>query len=279
MPNQQERERMNTVIKLRGDDSIQPIPNSQQRVVDIVLKEDDLNWKDLIYNLIQEENMDPWDIDLALLSKKFIELLDTLKKMDFRIGGKMVLTASLLLKIKSDNLMNDGIESLNSLIEDSQEEYLDDSGFDQEPFEFEQLNIDQFLNDERKLVPRTPQPRERKVSVFDLVDALESALATDMRRKFSLSRSQKEDVEEEPERKNEFDLLKKMNSLQGDLKKLFTKKKTKVFLHDLLPENYSKEDLIFTFLPLLHLENQRKVDLAQEEHFGPVEVSIFNRKL
>jgi chromatin segregation and condensation protein Rec8/ScpA/Scc1 (kleisin family) len=70
-----------------------------------------------------------------------------------------------------------------------------------------------------------------------------------------------------------------MVSLQSELKKIFLKKETKVYLSDLLPENHNKEDVIFTFLPLLHLENQRKVNLNQEEHFGPVEISVFNRKL
>ncbi len=272
---------MNTVIKVRDDDTLQAPLSSQEKVVDIVLRQDDLNWKDLIYKLIQEEGMDPWDLDLSLLAKKFISLLDTLKKMDFRIGGKMLLTASLLLKIKSDDLMNGGFSALDNLINKAPEEYLDEGDFSLEgngAFEFEQATIEQFLNDERKIVPRTPQPRERKVSVFDLVDALEGALATDMRRRFSINRDDKEDAEE-PERKNTFDLTEKMQSLQSDLKKMFMKKETKVFLTDLLPEAYQKSDVVYTFLPLLHLENQRKVNLHQEEHFGPVEVTVFNRKL
>lgn len=265
---------MNTIIQTRDSD----LPKkSHERVLDIVLNQDDLNWKDLIYGLIREENMDPWDIDVSILAGKFLEMLSTLKEMDFRIGGKMVLTSSLLLKMKSDHLMNDGFSALDNLIngyDELQEEDLLDEG----SFEFEQTGINQFFNDGQKLVPRTPQPRERKVSVFDLVDALESALDIDMRRKINLS-NHKEDEPMTIGGKSPFDLSEKMQSMQKTLAKMFMKKETKVFFKNLVPENAGKIDMIYTFLPLLHLENQRKVDLNQEEHFGPIEVTVFNKAL
>lgn len=265
---------MNTIIQPREAD----LPRtSQQRVLDLVLKEDDLNWKDVIHNLVREENMDPWDLDVSLLSDKFIEMMNTLKEMDFRIGGKMVLTSSLLLKIKSDNLMNDGFSALDSLIQ-GEEEFLDEDMLESDGFEFEQTDINQFLNDERKLVPRTPQPRERKVSVFDLVNALENALTVDMRRKFNINRSERE-KEIEAKGKSSFDLASAMQSIQSNISKKFMSKETTILFRDLLPENPAKLDLVYTFLPLLHLETQRKVNLHQDESFGPIGVTIFNREL
>jgi segregation and condensation protein A len=264
---------MNTILQTRETE----LPRtSNERVLDIVLKEDDLNWKDLIHGLVREENMDPWDIDLSILAEKFLEMLSTLKNMDFRIGGKMVLTSSILLKMKSDHLMNDGFTAFDNLIngpEELQEDFLDDDSF-----EFEQTDIKQFLNGEQQLVPRTPQPRERKVSVFDLVDALENALDVDMRRRLNLSRR----PEEEPlraEGKAPFDLGAKMSAMNKQLANMFTKKETKIFFTDLLAEQTSKIDLVYTFLPLLHLENQQKVELLQKEHFGPIQITIFNRTL
>lgn len=252
-----------------------PQPKStQDAVFEIVFEKDELNWRDLIYDLVRAEGMNPWDIDVSLLAKRFLETLNRLKETDFRVGGKMVLTSSLLLKIKSDRLLLDDIAGLDSLINgpEMEEEYLDEDGF-----EFEQTDINQFLNDQRKIVPRTPQPRERKVSVFDLVDALEAALETDVRRQRSLS-NVKIESEETTAPVRVFDLTVSMNSLQNSLKKLLTKKKSVVSFEELLPSE-EKMDKVFTFLPLLHLENQRKVNLNQEYHFGPISVEIFNRKL
>jgi len=38
----------------------------------------------------------------------------------------------------------------------------------------------------------------------------------------------------------------------------------------------SKRDKVLTFIPLLHLTNQRKIDLMQEQHFGEIEILLKN---
>ncbi len=255
---------------------VETIPSTKtnhELVLDIVMKEDDLNWKDVLLDLVKSEGMDPWNIDVSLLAQKFLHLLTDLKQMDFRVSGKMVLASSLLLKIKSDQLLLDDIAGLDSLINGPE---LEEEFLEEEPFEFEQVGLQQFLQDQKKIVPRTPQPRERKVSVFDLVDALESALDQDLKRQRVLSRNRDEVEVKAPTKV--FDLSETMNSIHNKLAKLFIKPTAKVFFHDLLPTD-QKEDKVFTFLPLLHLENQRKVDLDQEVHFGPIQVTIHNRKL
>lgn len=248
--------------------------DAQERVFDIILKEDELNWRDMLFSLVREEGMDPWNIDVSKLSARFLSLLNKLKELDFRISGKMVLASSLLLKIKSDKLLLDDIQGLDRLIngpDEFQEDLLEDG------FEYEQYDLNAFLNDQKRIVPRTPQPRERKVSVFDLVDALEQALETDAKRQRVLSRVQQQD-EQVTAPKRSFDLSKTMDEMQNTISKLLSKKTTKIFFHDLTP-SHEKEDLVYTFLPLLHLENQRKVDLIQEEHFGEIEVQIHHHKL
>lgn len=259
---------MNPVTTIRDSPGATP----HDKVMDIVFTQDDLNWKDLMYDLVRSEGMDPWNIDVSLLAEKFLGMLKDLKEMDFRVSGKMVLASSLLLKIKSDKLLLEDIAGLDSLINGpAEEEFLDDDGF-----EFEQQDLQAFFNEQKKIVPRTPQPRERKVSVFDLVDALEQALDQDAKRQRVLSKHRDEVEVKAPTKV--FDLSETMQSIQDQLGKLFIKPTTKVFFDDLVPDE-SKEAKVYTFLPLLHLENQQKVGLSQEEHFGPIEVTIFNRKL
>ena len=45
-----------------------------------------------------------------------------------------------------------------------------------------------------------------------------------------------------------------------------------------MPEEPTKEDKVFTFIPLLHLTNQRKIDLNQENHFGEIEIVLAKRE-
>ncbi|HIJ18947.1 TPA: segregation/condensation protein A, partial [Candidatus Woesearchaeota archaeon] len=49
--------------------------------------------------------------------------------------------------------------------------------------------------------------------------------------------------------------------------------KGKLTFQQLLPSD-SREDKVHTFIPLLHLSQQRKVDLSQEEPFGEIGVSL-----
>jgi len=259
---------MNSTIDIPED-----LPkSSHDQVLDIVLKEDDLNWKDLVMDLVRKENMDPWDIDVSLLAKKFLQMIKEIKETDFRVTGKMVLAASLLLKIKSDRLLIDDLANFDALINGPEDEFLD------EDFDIEKVSLEDFLNDNKKLVPRTPQPRQRKVSVFDLVDALEQALDQDTKRRRALILRQQSEEVDVTIAKKVFNLAETMDGLQNQLKRLFTKKKTKVMFHDLVT-GPDKQDKVFTFLPLLHLENQQKVHLDQEDHFGDIEVTLYNKKL
>jgi len=54
-------------------------------------------------------------------------------------------------------------------------------------------------------------------------------------------------------------------------------KQKKLTFSQLVPSN-TKEDKIYTFIPLLHLTNQRKVNLEQKEHFGEIEIMINSEK-
>jgi segregation and condensation protein A len=249
------------------------LPSNETRILDIIFKEDELTWKEMIYDLVRNENMDPWDVDITLLAEKFLYMLKKLKQMDFRIGGKIILASSLLLKLKSDRLVGEDMRNFEQLlVEQSIEE-----GSDDDSSEFEQTNINSFLNDQKRLIPRTPQPRERKVSVFDLVDALEKALDSDIvRQKNRILRGMEIDTQVEMP-KNFFEIGKAMEALQQKMAKMFTTSTTKVMFDELLTSN-DKQTKVYTFMPLLHLENQRMVEMMQKEHFGPIEIKIINTK-
>jgi len=253
-------------------ESDKKLSSTEDRIFDIICKEDDLSWKDMVYDLVRKEQMDPWNVDVTIMAEKFLVMLKQLKEMDFRIGGKVVLASSLLLKLKSDKLIGDDLQNFEKLLNDEPEEF-EDEFIDEDSYEFEQTNLEAFLNDQKKIVPRTPQPRERKVSVFDLVDALEKALNTDVAKQRKRILQQVETpgtISTIP--KMFFDLTKTMETMRDELKKISYEKETILF-HDLLKTS-SREDKVFTFMPLLHLENQRKVSLEQEDHFGDITVHI-----
>ena len=92
------------------------------QVLEIIFDKDDITWQSMLYELVRTEQMDPWDIDVSLLAQRFLEMLKTLKETDFRVSGKIILAAAILLKLKSSRLLNEDISNLDRLFAQTDEE-------------------------------------------------------------------------------------------------------------------------------------------------------------
>ena len=81
---------------------MEQIPEKQayeDKVIEIVLSKDEVTWQSTLYELVRQEGMDPWDINVSLLAQKYIEMLQKLKEINFRVSGKMVLASAILLRL------------------------------------------------------------------------------------------------------------------------------------------------------------------------------------
>lgn len=241
------------------------LQNSHETIFKILFDNDEITWQTIIYELIQKENMNPWDINVSLLAQKFLEKLKELKELDFRISGKMVLAAAILLKIKSKRFMDTDIAALDQLIASTEEiDLLED--FEEH---IEDLNILD-RQEQPRIFPKTPQPRKRKVSVYDLVNALEKALEVESRRQPSTARETPEvDVPDHKAVMHEV-----IKTVYGKVKSFFAKKTTMRLTFDQITPSDKPLDKVMTFIPLLHLDTQRKIDLMQEKHFGEIEIQM-----
>jgi segregation and condensation protein A len=242
----------------------------QQKIFDLILNQDDVTWKSIIYDLVKTEQMDPWDINITLLTKKYVEIIKKLKETDLKISGKVLLAAAVLLKIKSHKLLNEDIGELDRLIALTEETEGDDffSEFTEELFTKDQRSLEQ----KYQLIPRQPQPRTRKVSVYDLVDALQKAMET-KKRKLVRQRPLKFVL---PKRK--FDIVETVRDVYARVKLFFqTNQEKTLTFSQLLPSSAQKQDKVYTFIPLLHLEHQRKVHTNQPKHFGEIFINLLKK--
>ncbi len=236
------------------------------RIFDMLLKEDEITWQSIIYDLVNTNEIDPWDVDIGALSSKYLEMLKKLKAMDFRVSGKVLLAAALLLKMKSNRLMSTDLFNFEQLFKPEEEETLEEA--------YEDGTLDQQLaaleNQEKpSLIPRTPQPRERKVTIFDLVDALQGALDVKQRR---FNREAVVDVKP-PEKTR--DITEVIKEVYDNIQKYF-KDNSSLLFTDLVTSD-AKEDKISTFVPLLHLTNEQKIDLLQQKPFGEISITLNGR--
>jgi segregation and condensation protein A len=251
------REQLERQVKLAR------IKETSEKIFNLLFVEDELSWKDMIYALIEQENMNPWDIDITLLSQKFLEMLRKLKELDFRVSGKMILASAVLLKMKSDILIDEDIANFDNMMNGIEDNLLDN-------------NLNQSTYDSTgkpELYPRTPQPRQRKVSLFDLVQALEKALEVENRRKISRPNLKKM-VLKIPEKK--LDLGTSMKNVYEKVETHYNTKKNKgkILTFTEMIQGTSKQDKVTIFVPLLHLDNLRKINLNQEKHFEEIKVTL-----
>ncbi len=248
----------------------------QDKIFDMLMNEEEITWQTILYDLVKTNKMDPWNIDVSLLTKKYLNMLKQLKELDFRLSGKVVLAAAILLRIKSRRLVGKDLDDLDALFASMDApEY--DMEFFQEWNDFFKQHAHKSVEEILKLIPRTPQPRKRKVSIYDLIDSLEQAMEVKKRRVTRYT-SNEPDIDL-PERK--IDITQVIRDVYGRVKTFFlkaSKGKSKLQFSELLPKEPTKEDKVFTFIPLLHLTNQRKIDLNQEQHFGEIEVELAKKQ-
>ena len=241
---------------------------SQEKIFSILFDQDELTWQNIIYELVRTEDMNPWDINISLIANKFLNMLKKLKEMDFRISGKVVLASAILLKIKSNRLLEQDITALDNLISSAEDpgEILDEL-----PLEYPD-EAEEEADDKPKLIPKTPQPRKRKVSVYDLVKALEKALAVEQRR--PAPAENKPHIRKPDKKIDMTEVIREVyQKVETHYSKLPDNSRAKLTFTELIPSD-TKEDKVFTFIPLLHLENQRKVGMNQKIHFGEIRISL-----
>lgn len=246
---------------------------SEDNLLAQLMDDDDITWQSMIFELVKTGEMDPWDVSIGDLSEKFISMIDEMQETNLKVGGKVVLASTILLRLKSGRFIENDLAQLEALIA-SVDSYDDD--FE----EWDDLSGDGFshLKDKRnyKIYPRTPQPRKRKVSVYDLVTALESVIEKNkikIRYKKNNSKEPKElKLESRDVNSVIKDVFETLNKVAVDMDS------NKLNFSQILPSK-RKEDLIATFLPLLHLTNQRVTDLHQDEAFSDFEIHLLKRGL
>jgi len=236
-------------------------PSVKQEQIHDILFSREIGWQEIIYDLINTEQLNPWDIDIIILTNGYLKKIQEIEEADFFVSSKVLLAASLLLRIKSEILLNRYIKSIDEILFGKKEE---------KPHKLERIELDE---DIPELIPRSPVPRFKKVTLKELIEALNKAITTENRRikKEIINRNAlRETGVVLPKRK--FNIKNKIKELYERLTNHFSKNKEhkKITYTDFVGTD--REERIISFFPLLHLENQKKVWLHQPEHFEEIDI-------
>ena len=260
LPKEQEKD-----DELENTENIKQIEKINQDQFYDMLTDKKISWQAVIYDLIQAEQLDPWNIDLSLLSKKYLEKIRELEESNFFISSKVLLAASLLLRIKSEILLNTYIRSLDEILFGKKDDKTEKT-FD--PIEIDESEIPE-------LVPRTPLPRFKQVTLQELMSSLNKAINTEQRRiRRALSVRQAERLSQINIPKTRVNVKDRIRKVYAKIKIYFKKKpESKLSFTELTRGN--REEKLAAFLPILHLENQQKVYLDQEKHFEEIWIWLY----
>jgi segregation and condensation protein A len=228
----------------------------QEQVHDLLFG-DKLGWQSIIYDLINTEQLNPWDVDIGLLANKYLEKVKELEEADFFVSSKVLLAASLLLRIKSEIILNSDLPTLDDILFGKK----DDGKYKQERIELDE--------DVPELVPRTPLPRFKKVTLQELMSALGKAINTENRRiKREIVLKQRAKDADMVLPRNVFNLREKIRDIHKKLKDIFSDREERLAFSEL--GEMTREDRLISFVSLLHLDTQQKVWLEQENHFDEI---------
>lgn len=234
------------------------INTSQEQIHDLLFSRE-LGWQEIIYDLINTEQLDAWNIDIIILTNKYLDRVRAMEEADFFISSKVLLAASLLLKIKSEVLLNKYIKSIDEIL------------FGNKPSVKTPLERIELEEEIPELIIKSPIPRFKKVTLQELINSLNKAITTENRR------IKKEIINKNAFRQAEISIPKRKFSVKDKIKEIYSQ----LFLH-LKDENIKKkisfkeligddkEEKIIAFLPLLHLDSQKKIWLDQEIHFDEI---------
>lgn len=259
----QEKPEDNSEEKPENTEDSQKRTVGQEQVQDILFNRE-IGWQEIIYDLINTEQLDPWDVDVGVLADKYLEKIRDLET-DFFISSKVLLAASLLLRIKSELLLNKYLKSIDEVLFGKKEE---SKGNKYE----EKIDIDE--NQVPKLIPKSPVPRMKRVTLNDLMQSLNKAIDTENKRikkEIVKKNAVKESAVSMPKKKKA-GIKDKIRELFSKLKDSFTKINGEKKVHYEELAGNDKENKIFSLNPLLHLEHQREVWIDQQEPFGNVHI-------
>jgi len=216
-------------------------------------------WEVFIVDTVRKEKMDPWDIDISVLADKCLTRLHNLKEFDFRMTGKVVLSAAILLRMKSDSLV---LRDTSQIIQEYMEQYAEDfEEFD--PREEVLRRVGEYPELE-PVVIRTPQS---KVTIDDLLTALRKVLHDEEKKSVI-----RKEMNVEPLRLDlpEYNITEAIKDVLWRIKHAVTGKVHTTFFGIL--NKRTRREIAETFLPVLHLSNESKIRLEQDEMFGPIKI-------
>jgi segregation and condensation protein A len=246
---------------------MEKVEENKKEILDIKSLDSGL---EILVQLAEKGEIDPWDVDIIEVTDKYLKALNKSPRENLLNAGRAIFYASVLLRLKSDILLNLSNETL--LASQQTENYFpeDEMLFSEEEFHLDISKLESFLTRS----PLAKLQRKRKISLGDLIFALQQAEEEEERRalraKLRTERAFTIVAPETPddifEIAQEEDIDEVVEKIEAIIEEHLTDEKpiTLSFLSQVM-NNTSKP-----FLGLLFLAHMQKIVLSQTDFYGEV---------
>jgi segregation and condensation protein A len=218
---------------------------------------------DLLLHLIQKNELDIFNIPIALITEQYLEFLQLIKVLNLDVAGEYLLMASTLLHIKSRMLLPRSSEGEEEEEEDPRAELvrrlLEYQKYKQAAGELEKrplLDRDVFI----RLTPTESQaPEEEKIEVnlFELLEAFQEVLKR---------------VKPEAVHEVTLEHLSVEDKIQ-EILALLEKENRSMAFHRLFSEQATRRVVVVTLLAILELVKMKRIRIFQMAPFETIRIS------
>jgi segregation and condensation protein A len=203
---------------------------------------------EILLSMARSGEIDPWNIDIIDVTDKFLARLQ--ENVDLRAPARTLLYASILLRMKSDILVNAPPP------EEPEDDFAPEVSVDELPL----------------LEPRQRHAAVRPVTLQELITELQRAVATKdashMRKSLKIERPPRKTIEEVLSIAHSEDIEKGIVEVSGVLDREFAYREFVMF-SELLRED-TPRGIVDVYLPLLFLASRKYITLTQEVMFEDI---------
>lgn len=224
---------------------------------------------DLLLHLIKKNELDIYDIPIALITQQYLEYLDVMKSVNLDVASEFLVMAASLLHIKSKMLLPPSEE------ETSEEDLQETEGDPRAELVRRLLEYQRFkeaaqelakgpLLDQEVFIRRFFEGQEREgaeeflggeLTLFDLVQAMKKVLQ-------NLSPEEYEEITVER--------LNIKEKIQQIMENLWDREN--ITFHELFTKLTPRREVVVTFLALLELIRLRMIQIYQTDAFGTIRI-------
>ncbi|MCX6769187.1 MAG: ScpA family protein [Candidatus Micrarchaeota archaeon] len=207
-------------------------------------------WREMLLDLVATKQLDPWNIDIIEITEGYLERIRKLEMHDLRVPANLILAAAILLRFKSAALRFE--EEVQVVDEQT---YVDE---DAEPSVIPVLEL------------KTRIPPTRMVTLDELLLAMEKVFNDQKKREDTAAKI------EIPTIINiqlpEFNMEQRMEEIYKRVVSGRDSEGLATFT-GILTEKTPYE-VIATLMPVLHLVQDRRLSIFQEEFFGEIFIRV-----